>query len=53
MDIDDSNAANELIPQAANQPPVSAVDAELADLFGYDISLSLPPSPAGLTSQTS
>ena len=37
MDIDDSNVGDELMPQAPNQPPVSAVDAELADLFGCDI----------------
>ena len=37
MDIDDGNMGDELMPQAPNQPPVSAVDAELADLFGCDI----------------
>ena len=37
MDADDSNMGDELMPQAANQPPISAIDAELVDLFGYDI----------------
>ena len=37
MDIDDSNIGDEMMPQAPNQPPISAVDAELADLIGCDI----------------
>ena len=37
MDIDDTNIRDEQMPQAPNQPPSSAVDAELAELFGCDI----------------
>ena len=37
MDIDDTNVGDELMPQAPNHPPISTVDAELAELFGCDI----------------
>ena len=37
MDIDNTNIRDEQMPQAPNQPPSSAVDAELAELFGCDI----------------
>ena len=37
MDFDDTNIRDEQMPQAPNQPPSSAIDAELAELFGCDI----------------
>ena len=37
MDIDDTNIRDEQMPQTPNQPPSSAIDAELAELFGCDI----------------
>ena len=37
MDIDDTNIRDEQMPQVPNQPPSNAGDAELAELFRYDI----------------